>query len=289
MNRPRIVSVVNHKGGVLKTTTTASLGAALAREGYRVLLLDLDAQQNLTTSLIGMIALDLHSDQYTLYEALTSEGSLDALITATGRAGLDIVPCAEDLSGADMSLVSVIAREHVLRRCFEQTARLPDYDFVLIDNPPSISLLVINALAASDYFLVPVSAEYMPMVGLTMLGNSVGRIQPIAPQLKPLGVLLTNYAQTESICRTVESALRRELGAMLLETKIRVNTKAKSAPGVRQTIFEYEEAAMKKKAAVVGRGTEDYTRLAREVLERLGADAPSRPVRSETGRLLIHG
>lgn len=287
MRKPVVISVVNHKGGVLKTTTTVNLGAALARAGYRVLLLDLDAQQNLTASLIGMVQLDLHSDQFTLYDALTQESSLTALITSTGRANLDIVPCAEDLSGADMSLVSVIAREHVLTRCFENTENLSDYDVVLIDNPPSISLLVINSLVASDYFLVPVSAEYMPMVGLTMLGNSVARIQPIAPNLRPLGVLLTNFAQTESICRTVESTLRKELGDTLLQTKIRVNTKAKSAPSVRQTIFEYEEAALKKKTGT-GRGTDDYTQLAAEIVTRLGLEPPKRTL-TELGGLIAHG
>ena len=256
---PAVVSVINHKGGCLKTTVTANLGAALAREGKKVLLVDLDAQQNLTQSLIEPPA--YQQGMPTLYDSIVDETSLDHLITPTGQPGLDIVPCAEDLAGADLSLVSAVGRESILKGCLEQTAALGAYDFVLIDNPPSISLVVMNALVASDYFLVPCSAEYLPMVGLTLLGNSIGRIQKVAPQLRPFGVVLTLYARSERVCRQVASMLERELGDMLLETRIRVNTKAKSAPSVRKTIFEYERSGK-------GRGTEDYTSLAKEFLER---------------------
>lgn len=256
---PTIVSVVNHKGGCLKPTVTANLGAALARTGKQILLIDLDAQQNLTQSLIEPPP--YREDTSTLYDAIVDETALDHLIVPTGQPGLDIVPCAEDFAGADLSLVSAVGRESILKGCLEQTPTLAQYDYVLLDNPPSISLVVMNALVASDYFLVPCSAEYLPMVGLTLLGNSIGRIQKVAPQLRPFGVVLTLYARNERVCRQVEGMLGRELGEMLLESRIRVNTKAKSAPSVRKTIFEYERSAK-------GRGTEDFTALAKEFLER---------------------
>ena len=261
---PVIVSVVNHKGGCLKTTTTVNLAAALARVGKRVLVVDLDAQQNLTQSLIGPVTLE--EEVPTLFDALVDETALDHLILPTTTRNLDIIPCAEDFAGADLSLVSAVGREHILKGCIDRTPQLQHYDIILLDNPPSISLVVMNALVASDYFFVPCSAEYLPMVGLSLLGNSIGRIQKVAPRLKALGVVITLFNRNEKICNQVVSMLSKELGALLLKTKIRVNTKAKSAPSVRKTIFDYEESPE-------GRGTEDFTRLAEEFLARLGMSA----------------
>lgn len=270
MKKPIIVSIVNHKGGCLKTTVTANLGAALARRGRRVLVADLDAQQNLTTSLIGTIPYSEVAK--TLYDALVDETGLDHLVTETGQSGLFIVPCTEDFAGADLSLVNVVARETILKGCLEKTTCLHEFDYVLLDNPPSISLVVMNALVASDLFLVPCSAEYLPMVGLTLLGNSIGKMERVAPQLEPLGVILTLFSRNERICRQVEGMLRKELHGMLFETKIRVNTKAKAAPSVRKTIFEYENSAK-------GRGTEDFTRLVEEFEARI-AERMERETRS---------
>lgn len=260
MRKPIIVSVVNHKGGCLKTTLTVNLGAALARAGKKVLLIDLDAQQNLTSSLVG--TQEPREGAATLYDCICDELGLDHLIMETGTAGLDIIPCTEDFMGADLTLVSAVGRESMLTACLKNTRKLANYDLVLMDNSPSISLVVMNSLVASDYFLVPCSAEYLPMLGLSLLGGSIGRITKLAPQLQSLGVVLTMYSRNERICRTVESTLRKELGDTLFETKVRVNTKAKSAPSVRQTIFEYEHSK-------TGRGTEDFTALASEFLARL--------------------
>jgi chromosome partitioning protein len=164
----------------------------------------------------------------------------------------------------------------VLDKCLKATATLESYDYVLCDCPPSISLVVVNALVASDWFLVPCSAEYLPMVGLTLLGNSIGKLQKIAPNLQCIGVVLTMFAKSERICRQVESILRRDLGDKLFETKVRVNTKAKSAPAVRKTIFEYESGKE-------GRGTADFTALAEEFLRRVEA------MRGVNERLVAHG
>jgi chromosome partitioning protein len=221
---------------------------------------DLDAQQNLTASLIGKSAPD--GERPTLYDALVDETGLDHLIEATDTPGLDIIPATEEFAGADLSLVSAVGRESILKGCFDQTRRLGDYDVVLLDNPPSISLVVMNSLVASDYFLVPCSADYLPMVGLSLLGDSIARIRRLAPHLQSLGVVLTLYSRNERICRQVENMLRSKLQQNLFETKIRVNTKAKAAPSVKKTIFDYENAPK-------GRGTQDFTALAREALVRL--------------------
>lgn len=269
MKRPTIVSVVNHKGGCLKTSVTANLAAGLARSGKNVLVVDLDAQQNLTASLIG--PLEYQEERRTLYDAFIEESGIDDLILSTPTPGLDLVPVTEDFAGADLSLVSVVGREFVLKNIFAKTKRLNDYDVVLLDNPPSISLVVMNSLVASDFFFVPCSAEYLPMVGLSLLSESIMRMKKIAPDLQPLGVVLTLYSHNERICRQVEQMLRKEIGEMLFSTKIRVNTKAKAAPSVHKTIFEYEKSAK-------GRGTEDFTRLTEEFMERLSGVMPQRKV-----------
>jgi chromosome partitioning protein len=260
MRKPILISVVNHKGGVLKTSLTANLGAALARMGKKVLLVDLDAQQNLTSSLIGTISSE--EGQSTLYDDLIDEVSLDSLIRETPTKNLDIIPVTEEFAGAELSLAAAVGRESILKNCLQQTENLQNYDFVFFDNPPSISLVVMNSLVASDYFLVPCSAEYLPMVGLTLLGNSIGKMRKLTPHLSLLGIVLTSYAKSERICRQVESTLRKEVGENLFKTKVRVNTKAKAAPSVQQTIFDYEN---NKK----GRGTVDYSELAVEFLERV--------------------
>ena len=266
--RALVISCVNHKGGCLKTTVTANLGAALARGGKRVLVIDLDAQQNLTQSLIGPLAYS--PDEATLYDALLEERSLDHLIRPTTQSGLDIVPCMEDFANADLSLVNAIGRESILNGCLARTDALRSYDFVLVDNPPAISLVAVNSLVASDFYIVPCSAEYLPMVGLTLLGNTIGKLQKIAPRLALLGVIVTLFARNERVCQQVDKMLRKELGENIFETKIRVNTKAKSAPAVRKTIFEYEKDG-------AGRGTQDFTQLAAEFLDRIArayAEAP---------------
>src|ERR1700730_16864659 len=143
MKRPIIVSVVNHKGGCLKTTVTVNLGAALARAGKKVLLIDLDAQQNLTSSLLG--TQEPREGVPTLFDCICDELGLDHLIMETTTAGLDVVPCTEDFMGADLTLVSAVGRELMFKACLRNTKRLRDYDIVLMDNSPSISLVVINS------------------------------------------------------------------------------------------------------------------------------------------------
>jgi chromosome partitioning protein len=258
---PVIISVVNHKGGVFKTTVTTNLGAALALAGKKVLVIDFDPQQDLTASLVGQKPEDYEGPN--LCDLILEEKSLDNLIEPTTTPGLHIIPTTEEFFTLELSLVNAVGREYYLKTCLEKTKRLKHYDIVLIDNSPSIGLVTMNALCASNLFLVPVKAEFLPMKGLTLLGSSIGRLEKLAPKLQPLGVVITNYSASETICRQVEGLLRKQLGDNCLQTKIRINTKAKAAPSVRKTVFQYE-------ANPEGRSTQDFTALADEILGRLG-------------------
>ena len=259
---PVVISIVNHKGGVLKTTSTVNLGAALAERGKRVLLIDVDMQQNLSTYLLGRRQYD--ADAFTLFDAVVGKQPLDSLVRETHVPGLCIIPCDEDFIEMDLTLVSVPAREHALRRCIEQSPEVRGFDFVLLDCPPGMSLTTVNALAASDYFLVPCEASYLPIQGLEQLGRIVEKqLGDVAPDLTLIGVTMTKYHPQHKICRHADKAVREKLGEYVTSARVRVNTKAASAPSRRQTIIEYEGSDK-------GRGTEDYRALAVEVLERVG-------------------
>jgi len=261
MKSPIVISVLNHKGGVGKTTTTVNLGAGLAMKGKKVLLIDLDVQANLTHSLIG----DIPHDQRSLCEALIEETPFNDIIQNTHVENLYLVPAGESLIELDINLTTMMGREYALQQCLKQTKGIEKFDVVLIDNPPYISLATVNSLVASDYYLVPVSCEYLPMVGLKWLHKTVSRVKKLNPNLKPLGVALTMYDKRQSITQSVEDLIREELTDQVFKTVIRVNTKHKATPSVRKTIFEYENDPR-------GKGSEDYMGLTEEVLTRLGKE-----------------
>jgi chromosome partitioning protein len=260
MNMPVIISNLNHKGGVLKTTITVNLSAALAKLGKKVLVIDADLQQNLTSWLIG--PLEYEDGMFTLYEAMMAEVGLERLIRKTSTPNLDIVPVCEDFLDIDINLVSKLGREAILKDCIEKTEGIENYDLVFIDNPPSVSLTVMNSLVASDYYIVPCTAEYLSMQGLSLLGRSIANINKINEKLTLLGVIVTKYHPKERICNQVVSSLRERLGEYLFESMVRVNTQAKSAPSVQKTMFEFENSEK-------GRSTQDFTAMAKEFLERL--------------------
>jgi chromosome partitioning protein len=256
--KPFIISILNHKGGVGKTTTTCSLGAALARSGLKVLLIDLDVQSNLTHQFVG----DLAEGERTICDAMLDEQPLNDLIRPTNTQNLFLVPAGENLVELDLSLFSMMGREKVLSNCIHGTKDIESFDVVLIDNPPYISLTSINSLAASDYYLVPVSCEYLPMLGIKYLNRTVDQVRKVNPNLKPLGVLLTMYDRRETITHQIAEHIRAELDEQVFSAMIRVNTKIKGSPIKRQTIFEFENDPK-------GRGTQDYSALAKEVIQRL--------------------
>ena len=199
-----IISIANHKGGVGKTTTVASLGAALASAGKRVLMVDLDAQSNLTTSLL------CQEQQRTIYDALKERNGLPIVNVS---AGLDIVPASLDLAGIELELAGVFSREFILSDLLKDTAK--DYDFVLLDCPPSLGLITINALVASSKVIIPLTAEALPFKGLRMLENIIGMIKGrLNPSLQLGGIVITRWRRRK-LNKIVEEGLTEVYGSIL--------------------------------------------------------------------------
>jgi chromosome partitioning protein len=262
--KPLVISIINAKGGVGKTTTTVNLGAGLALRGYKVLLIDIDLQANLTHSLIG----DISPGVRNIAEALVEETGLDGLITATATPNLFLVPAGESLTGIDLDLSGKTARESILKHCIQDTRAIKDFDIVLIDNPPYFSLATLNSLVASTHYLVPLSCEYLPMVGVRVLEDKIQQVKKkLNNSLQLLGILLTMYDKREGITRDIAEVVREEFAKDVFSTVIRINTKYKAIPIDQQTIFQYEDAEKKQK-----KGSEDYESLTDEVVSRLEAD-----------------
>lgn len=258
MGEPTIIAIANQKGGVGKTTTAVNLSAALAARGVRTLLIDLDIQGS-ASACLGMTP---GEDEFDVAQALLHETSLDRAIKPTRIAGLSLAPAGERMSLVDMHLASVYGRERVLDRALRGPL-VQDHDVVVIDTAPYLGLLTVNALVAAHKLVVPVSCEYLPVLGLKLLGETLERLRERAgARAEVLGYLLTMYDRRERITLEVEEILRRRFGALVFRTPIRVNTHHKSAPSHRRTIFEHEPSG--------GRGRQDYDAFADEVLERLG-------------------
>ncbi len=253
-----IFSIVNQKGGVLKTTITANLGAGLALRGYKVLVCDLDSQCNLTQSLIGEIG-----EEKNICEILLSESKVDGIIRDTSIDNLKIVPAGESLAGAELTITNMMSRESIVENCLDSD-KVNDFDFVLIDNSPSIGLLPLNSLVASNYALIPISCEYLPLIGLKYILSTIDKVKSnrkLNPNLSIFGYILTLYDKRESITLQVEDILRERFQSLVFKSVVRINTKAKSAPSRQQTIFQYEN--------LKGRGTEDYKKITMEFIEKL--------------------
>jgi chromosome partitioning protein len=250
--------MVNQKGGVSKTTTTVNLGAGLASLGYQVLLIDLDSQCNLTQSLVG----DLEDGERCIADCMLEEKGFSSVIKPTKTQNLQVVPAGETMTGIDLNLVGVLSREGVLKRCIKKTD-LKGIDFILIDTAPYISLLTVNALVASTHYLVPTTAEYLPLRGIEKLNQNVERVKDtLNSSLELLGVVITQYDTRKAITSQIEEALKEELGESLFDTRVRINTKFSSSPIEQETIFQYEQEKH-------GKGSQDYQALTQEVLQRL--------------------
>lgn len=264
--KPIIVSVINAKGGVGKTTTTVNLGAALAQHGYKVLLIDMDLQANLTESLIGRI----EPTQKSMPEVLRRTAELADIVLPTGTPNLSVAPTSDTMIGIDADLTSRVSGEMILKNCIARNLSRLDVDFILIDNPPYLGLPTINSLFASTHYLIPVSCEYLPMVGIALLQSTIrGYLENATEKPDLLGVLLTMYDLRESITTDVEKLLRQELGADVFEKPIRINTRFKRIPSEQHTIFQSDDK----------KGAADYEQLATEVLHRLQQRGALLPVR----------
>jgi chromosome partitioning protein len=257
-----ILTIANQKGGVGKTTTAVNLCAGLARRGFKTLLVDLDIQGSATASLLG----PLPAEATSIAEVLVEEQPIDRCIVETKTEGFLLAPAGEALATVDIHLATTMGRERVLQRCLD-TDRVRSTDVVVIDTAPYLGLLTVNALVAAHHLLIPVSCEYLPIVGLKLFNDTLEQIRRrLGGPCKVLGYLLTMLDRRERITGEVEELLRTRFGELVFETSIRINTHHKASPSHRQTIFQYEGRT--------GRGRQDYEQLTDEVLRRLGDKLP---------------
>jgi chromosome partitioning protein len=257
MKKPVIISVINHKGGVGKTTTTVNIAAGLARLGKKVLAVDLDTQMNLTHSLVG----DLSEEELTVAEAILNPNvCIKRIIKPTKVENLEIAPSGESMVDLELKLHSAFGRESLLKRILH-SEKLRDYDYIILDNQPHLGLTTVNGLIACNYYLVPVSTEYLPMVGLKHLLKTIDQIRPLNSSIRNLGYLLTMVDRREGISKDVEKILRKNFPDEVFKNVVRINTKLKACPQKKQTIFDAEGAR--------GKGYTDYANVTKELLDRL--------------------
>ena len=251
----RVISVANQKGGVGKTATTANLGICLYQMGKRVLVVDMDPQGNLTLSLAAC-----DNIEYTVADALLDhKADLPTVEVFHGlESRMDLVPTTLALASAEAALVNKLGREFRLR---DQLAKVSDsYDFILIDTPPSLGLLTINALVAAHLVLIPTEARFFSLQGLQMLQGSIDEILYINPQLKILGILLSKFDRRLGEEKTVAQYLRDNWGALVFETSVGTNSKILEAASTGIPLTQLKGAQ---------RAVDAYRELAREVLTRV--------------------
>ncbi|MDJ0857497.1 MAG: ParA family protein [Dinoroseobacter sp.] len=257
VKKPKIIAVANQKGGVGKTTTAINLATALTGHGKNVLILDMDPQGNASTGL------GIFPDNRTLttYDLLIEDAPLSDVSRETSVTGLMIAPATTDLSSADIELVSNSRRVFRLRTALTQLHRLPlDIDYVLIDCPPSLNLLTINAMVAADSVLVPLQSEFFALEGLSQLMLTIRQVRETAnPKLRIEGVVLTMYDRRNNLSRQVEQDARDTLGELVFDTVIPRNVRVSEAPSFSMPVIKYDPTSL---------GSRAYVDLADEMLTR---------------------
>ena len=252
-----IISVANQKGGVAKTTTAINLAAGLALEGYKVLLIDADPQTNTTQVFIHpTIELDLEK---TLYQVLIKFAPLTSIVRATNSKNLALAPSHLRLSSADLELAQALDnRSARLKRAVDEIKSV--YDYIIIDNPPSLGLVTMNSFTASDRLLIPVSTAYFALTGLDQLRETIALVQQtrLNPDLKILGVLCT-FSENTNVSRDVEQQLRKYFGTLVFETVIPKNVSLEEAHSSHTHIFDF---------APKSTGAKAYKELVSEVIGR---------------------
>jgi len=256
----RIIALVNQKGGTGKTTSTINLGAGLARRGRRVMLVDLDPQASLTYSL----GLEVKDGRPTIYEVLCGKATAaQATITREGRNGgprYDVLPATLDLEAAELELAPEMGRELFLKEALEPIAA--GYDYIIIDAPPRLTILALNALAAANELFIPLQAEVLPLKGMRALTNTVDLIRRrLNPRINITGVIVTRYSGRRTLGREVVDAINDLYGAAVFNTRIRENVSLAEAPGFGMDIYEYKPGS---------NGALDYATLSEEVLAQEG-------------------
>jgi len=245
-----IVSFLNHKGGVGKTTSAINLGAGMVELGKKVLLVDLDPQANLT------LALGIGRQRYSIYEALRGEAELSPVQC---KENLDVITSTLDLSSAEMELINEAGREYILRELFEPLQE--EYDYIIIDCPPSLGLLSLNALTSSQYVIIPLQTEFLALQGLAKIKQVIDKVRfRLNKKLKIGGVVATMYDHRRILNREVVETIEKYFGDLVFKTKIRENVSLAEAPAQSQDIFTYSKRS---------NGAEDYLALAAEFIARV--------------------
>ena len=253
-----VISLLNHKGGVGKTTSAINIGAGLVELGKRVLLVDLDPQANLTLSL------GIPRQSVTIYESMMGESDL---VPFEVKPGFDVITSSLDLSSAEMELVNEAGREFILRELFAGVDE--DYDFIIVDCPPSLGLLTLNALTSSQQVIIPLQTEFLAMQGLAKIKQVIQKVKlRLNKELHISGVLATMYDQRKVLNRDVVETIKKYFGPLVFETYIRNNVSLAEAPSQGQDIFTYSASR---------NGAKDYLKVCKEILERTDNPIHSRP------------
>jgi chromosome partitioning protein len=253
--RPRIIAVANQKGGVGKTTTAINLGAALVELGQRVLVVDIDPQGNASTGL----GLEAKARKLTTYDLLIESEPLARVAQPTSTSGLWLAPATTDLSSADIEMVSNERRSYLLH----DALRGPDaermaLDYILIDCPPALSLLTVNALVAADSVLIPLQSEFYALEGLSQLMLTIREVRASAnPRLRIEGVVLTMFDQRNNLAQQVEADARDTLGEVVFRTVVPRNVRLSEAPSHAVSVLEYD---------TLSKGAQAYRALAQEIV-----------------------
>lgn len=248
----RVITLLNQKGGVGKTTTCINLGAALSLRGFKCLLIDIDPQGNLSQS-AGLD--DLSEEEPTTYEVLTGSADINQAIRST-QSGYNILPTDIRLSAAEIELASAERRNHILKNALRGLKR--QYDFVLIDPPPSLNIFTVMTLTAATEVIIPVQAQYLPLRGVATLRDTVKLIkQRFNPELKIAGVLLTFYHSNQNLDNDVREALETAFGDRVFKTMISQNSKIAEAPSYGLDVIAYSARS---------KGATQYKQLAGEIL-----------------------
>lgn len=251
----KVISIINQKGGVGKTTSAINLAASLAVAERQTLLIDFDPQGNATSGL------GFTPDQFTgktIYEALVGQGTLEDAIKETELPGLFIIPADQNLSGAEVELVGAIAREQKLKKLLDPLRER--FHYILIDCPPSLGLLTINALTASDSYLVPMQCEYFSLEGLSQLVSTASLIQgALNPRLSLEGILLTMFDARNNLAHQVSDEVKKHFGDKLFHTVIPRNIKLSEAPSHGKPVLLYD---------IESKGARAYLEATKEIIER---------------------
>ena len=254
---PRILAIANQKGGVGKTTTTINLGTALAAIGERVLIVDLDPQGNASTGL----GVSTRDREITTYDVLRGDADLVDIEKETLVPGLTVAPAGVDLAASEIELINEEGRHQRLRRAIDRAAaKNPDISYVLIDCPPSLGMLTVNAMAAADAVLIPLQCEFFALEGLAQILKSIGQVrQRLNPDLDLQGIVLTMYDRRNNLSREVEENVREYMGEKVYQTAIPRNVRLSEAPSYGKPALLYDLKCP---------GSQAYVKLASEIIQR---------------------